>query len=191
MIILVIGLIFLCIIIVLVTLSIKYYNNFVVLKNRVLDQQAQIDVQLKRRCDLIPNLIQTVKGSANFEKSTLEAVTNARTKALHAANLNDVIQTNNELSGALRNFFAVSENYPDLKSNASFLQLQSEFSTTEDKIAKSRQFFNDTVMKYNTALELFPANIFAKIFGYQPFAYLTAEESEKQSIKMDDNTFQF
>lgn len=169
----------------------KSYNKFIVLKNRVLDQKSQIDVQLKRRYDLIPNLVQTAKGYANFEKSTLEAVTNARAKAVNASNLNEEIKTNNELSGVLRNFFAVSESYPELKANQNFLHLQSEFSTTEDKIAKSRQFFNDTVMKYNTAIEMFPSNLIASIFGFKHFEYLSATEAESQAVRLDENTFGF
>lgn len=168
---------------------IKSRNHFVVLKNRVKDQESQIVVQLKRRYDLIPNLVETAKGYAGFEKSTLEAVTAARTNAVNAKNLNEEIAANDEMTHVLSRLIAVSEAYPELKSNQNFMQLQQELSATENKIAMARQFYNDTVLKYNNAIQMFPANIVAALFGYHACEYLNAEEKEKQTIKLDANSF--
>lgn len=163
---------------------IKKRNKFVELKNRVEDQKAQIDVQLKRRFDLIPNLVETVKGCANFEKSTLEAVVSARANAVNAKDLSGAISANENLTAALHRLIAVSESYPELKSNTSFVQLQGELAATEDKIAKARQFFNDTVLKYNNAIQMFPANIVAGIFGYAKYDYLEVSEAERENVKV-------
>ena len=131
---------------------IHMYNNLVGLRNRVKNSYAQIDVQLKRRNDLIPNLVETVKGYAGHEKEVLEEVTRARTSVMNASSVEDKIAADNQLTGALKTLFAVSENYPDLKANSNFQQLQTELSETEDKIAYARQFYNDVVMKYNNAM---------------------------------------
>ena len=168
---------------------IKTRNKFVVLKNRIADQKAQIDVQLKRRYDLIPNLVETAKAYAGFEKSTLEAVTQARANAVNAKELGDEMAANAKLTSALQRFMAVSESYPDLKANTNFMQLQNELSVTEDKIAKARQFYNDTVLKYNNGIELFPANIVAGMFGYKRQAFLEAEESERAAVKISAEQF--
>lgn len=132
---------------------------------------AQIDVQLKRRYDLIPNLLETAKGYANFERSTLEAVVKARQSAMAAADFDQAAAANGKLQAALRRLFAVSEAYPELKANANFMQLQSELSDTENKIALSRQFYNDTVLKYNNAIQMFPASFIAglSVFIQCPF----------------------
>lgn len=167
------------------------YNKFVVLKNRVKDQEAQINVQLKRRYDLIPNLIETAKGYASFEKSTLDAVVTARAKATTATTLGDSMAANTELSRSVGQIFALGEAYPDLKANQNFLQLQQEFSITEDKIAKARQFFNDTVLKYNNAIQMFPANIAAAILGYREIAFLEVAEVEQAAVKVGADTFAF
>ncbi len=167
------------------------YNKFVVLKNRVKDQEAQINVQLKRRYDLIPNLIETTKGYANFEKSTLEAVIAARAKATSATSTGDSLAANEEISRSVGRIFALGEAYPALQANQNFMQLQQEFSNTEDKIAKSRQFFNDTVLKYNNAIALFPANIAAGIFGYKELSFLAVAEAEQAAVRVGENTFQF
>lgn len=174
---------------ILAAFLIKSYNNFVVLKNRVKDQEAQINVQLKRRCDLIPNLVEVAKGYASFEKSTLDAVISARARATSATSLNDSMAANETLTRTVGSLFAVSEAYPELKANANFMQLQNEFSSTEDKIAKTRQFFNDTVLKYNNAIQLFPANIAAGILGYKEMSFLEVASEEKESIKLSSNTF--
>ncbi len=167
----------------------KNYNNFVVLKNRVKDQEAQLNVQLKRRYDLIPNLIETAKGYAAFEQSTLDAVVSARAQATASTTLADTMSANDALTRSVGKLFALSENYPDLKSNQHFLQLQEELSRTEDKIAKARQFFNDTVLKYNNAIALFPSNLAAAILGYKEIPFLAVAQEEQASIKMGADTF--
>lgn len=154
------------------------YNNLVGLRNRVKNSYAQIDVQLKRRNDLIPNLIETVKGYAGHEKEVLEEVTKARTGVMNATSIEDASAADNQLAGALKTLFAVAENYPDLKANSNFQQLQSELTDTEDKISYARQFYNDVVLKYNNACQMFPTSIMAKIFRFKPENYFEAPESE-------------
>lgn len=174
--------IFLIILAVVVVIGIiigSTYNKLVVLKNKVKDQWSQIDVVLKRRADLIPNLVETVKGYAKHESETLEAVINARNKAVAANTQESVIEANNELSGALGKLFALSEAYPDLKANTNFLELQKQLAETEDKITYSRQFYNDSVLKYQNAIEKFPTNIIAGMFGFKPFKFFEATEEEK------------
>lgn len=169
---------------------VKVYNSLIVLRNRVENQGAQVDVQLKRRADLIPNLIETTKGYANYEKETLTTVTALRNKMTNASNMGEAYQANVELNHELARIMAVSEKYPELKANANFLRLQEELSDTEEKIAKARQFYNDVVTKYNTQIMLFPKSIFASMLGFKKNALLEANESEKASIRMDANTFQ-
>ena len=170
--------IILVIIFIVVTL-VHMYNNLVGLRNRVKNSYSQIDVQLKRRNDLIPNLVETVKGYAEHEKSVLEEVTKARTGVMNATTVEETSAANNVLTGALKTLFAVAENYPDLKANSNFQQLQSELSETEDKIAYSRQFYNDVVLKYNNACQQFPSSILAKMFGFKTEEYFETAESEK------------
>lgn len=158
---------------------IHMYNNLVGLRNRVKNSYAQIDVQLKRRNDLIPNLVETVKGYAGHEKEVLEEVTRARTGVMNASTVEDKSAADNQLTGALKTLFAVSENYPDLKANSNFQQLQTELSETEDKIAYARQFYNDVVMKYNNACEKFPTNLIAGTFKFTPEPFFEAPEEEK------------
>lgn len=179
------------VIVILLFAIIKMYNGLVVLKNRVDNQGAQVEVQLKRRADLIPNLIETTKGYANYEKGTLTAVTELRSKVLHASNTSEAYQMNAQLSKEVSKIMAVSENYPELKANANFLRLQQELSETEDKIVKARQFYNDIVTKYNTAIMVFPRSIFATMFGFEKKSLLEATVQEKESIKIDENTFRF
>lgn len=154
------------------------YNNLVGLKNRVQNSYAQIDVQLKRRNDLIPNLVETVKGYAGHEKGVLEEVTKARTGVMNASGIEETSAADNQLTGALKTLFAVAENYPDLKANSNFQQLQNELTDTEDKIAYARQFYNDVVLKYNNACQQFPSSILARIFGYKQEEYYQVPESE-------------
>ena len=137
------------VVIILASYIIKCYNKFIQIRNRVKDQEAQINVQLKRRCDLIPNLVETVRGYADFEKSTLEAIVNARSNILESNNVEQANSADFELNRALGRLMAISESYPDLKANTGFLNLQSQLAETEDKIAKARQFYNDTVLKFN------------------------------------------
>lgn len=161
------------------------YNGLVQLRNRCENSWAQVDVQLRRRYDLIPNLVETVKGYAQHEKETFQNVTEARTMAMNAGSVKDQGQAENMLSGALKSLFAVSENYPDLKANQNFMMLQEELAGTESKIAYSRQFYNDTVMKFNTKQQVFPSNIIANMFNFQEKDYFEIEEPEaKEPVKV-------
>ena len=172
--------IILAIMAVLVIYVISTYNNLVILRNRVKDQWSQIEVQLKRRADLIPNLVETVKGYASHEKETLDAVVSARNKAVSATTPEAEMEANGELSQALGRLFAITEAYPDLKANTNFMDLQTQLKETEDKISYSRQFYNDTVLKYQNKIEQFPSNIVAGIFGFKPFKFFEAEEQDKK-----------
>ena len=158
----------LVIVVVLVIAIIGLYNNLVKLRNMVDNAWAQIDVQLQRRLDLIPNLVETVKGYASHERGTLDEVTEARAAVANAGTPAGKMEADNMLTGALKSLFAVAEAYPDLKANANFQQLQAELSSTEDKISYMRQSYNDTVMKYNTAIQTFPAVLFAGMMGFSP-----------------------
>ena len=164
------------IVVVLVIAIIAMYNNFVKLRNMVDNAWAQIDVQLQRRCDLIPNLVETVKGYAKHESGTLDAVTQARASVANAGTPEEKMQADNMLTGTLKSLFAVAENYPDLKANTNFLDLQKQLSDTEDKISYMRQSFNDVTMKYNTAIQTFPGNIFAGMFGFKERPLFDAAE---------------
>lgn len=152
------------------------YNGLVKLRQRVQNAWSQIDVQLKRRYDLIPNLVNTVKGYAAHEKETFEKVTAARTQAMAAGTVAEQAQAEGALTGALKTLFAVAEAYPELKANTNFLQLQGELSETENKIAFSRQFYNDTVQKLNTKIELFPTNLIAGMMGFEKAEYFNIED---------------
>lgn len=156
------------------------YNKLVSFRNKVKDQWSQIEVVLKRRADLIPNLVETVKGYASHEKETLDAVISARSKAVSAATPEAEIEANGELSQALGRLLAVAEAYPDLKANTNFMDLQNQLKETEDKITYSRQFYNDSVLKYQNAIEKFPSNIIAGIFGFKPYQFFEAEEQDKK-----------
>lgn len=169
------------IVVVLVLYFITSYNGLVRLRNMVKDQWAQIDVLLKRRADLIPNLVETVKGYAKHESGTLEAVIAARNKAVNAKGAEDEMKANGELTGALNKLFALAESYPDLKANTNFMDLQNNLKETEDKISYARQFYNDAVLKYKNKLEVFPSNIVAGIFGFKPEPFFEATESEKET----------
>ena len=160
------------------------YNSFVVLRNRVKDQWAQIDVQLKRRFDLIPNLVETVKGYASHEKDTLEAVVKARNEYLSSDTPEGKIAANNDLNKVVTKLFALAENYPELKADTSFRELQTTLTETEDKISYARQFYNDVVMKYNNKVEVFPSNIVAGLFGFKTSAYFNATEEERENVKV-------
>lgn len=156
------------------------YNNLVSLRNRVKNSYAQIEVQLKRRNDLIPNLVETVKGYASHEKGVLEEVTKARSNVMNASNIAETTAADNQLTGALKSLFAVAENYPELKADSNFRQLQTELTETEDKIAYSRQFYNDVVYKYNNACEQFPSNMFARLFNFKEAEFYQAPEGETE-----------
>ena len=167
------------IIIAIIGTIIHMYNNLIGLRNKVKNSYSQIDVQLKRRNDLIPNLVETVKGYASHEKGVLEEVTKARTGVMNASTIEETSTADNQLTGALKTLFAVAENYPDLKANSNFQQLQQELSETEDKISYARQFYNDIVLKYNNACQQFPSNILAKLFGFSEEEFFQAPEGEK------------
>lgn len=165
--------------------GIGLYNGFVRLATHVDEAWSDIDVQLKRRYDLIPNLVNTVKGYATHERELLEKVTEARTRAMQAGSIADHGQAENMLSGALKSLFAVAENYPDLKANTNFLELQRELSDTENKIQASRRFYNGTVMELNTKVDMFPSNIVAKMFNFMKREFFEIEEGEKEPVKVE------
>ncbi len=160
------------------------YNTLVKLRNKVKDQWAQIDVVLKNRHDLIPNLVETVKGYASHEKETLEAVVVARNKAVSASSPSEEIEAEKEVSQTLGRLFALAENYPDLKANTNFTDLQHKLSEVEEKIRFARQFYNDTVLTYKNRLEVFPSNIVANLFGFKPEAFFAATEEERENVKV-------
>lgn len=160
------------------------YNRLVRLRNRIENAWAQIDVQLQRRNDLIPNLVETVKGYASHEKAVLEGVTQARNMAVNAQGPAEKAAADNVLTGALKSLFAVSEAYPDLKANQNFLALQEELSGTEGKIAYARQFYNDTVRGYNTSIQSFPTNLLAKQFGFAVREYYEAEDDARGAVNV-------
>ena len=174
-----------CIILaVLVLLVIGCYNSLILLRNKVRDQWAQIDVQLKRRFDLIPNLVETVKGYAKHEKETFEKVIKARNSFNEAKTPEDEMKANNELSNGITKIFALAESYPELKADANFTKLQDELKETEDKISYARQFYNDNVMAYQNKLEMFPSNIVASIFRFKPEPFFAANEKERENVQV-------
>ena len=164
------------VLVVLVVWIIMIYNGLVAMRQRVNQSFADIDVQLKQRSDLIPNLVETVKGYASHERGTLEAVIKARQTAVAAPSLDQKVQAENMLSGALRQLFALSESYPDLKANANFQQLQGELSDIENKLAAARRFFNNAVQEYNTGIQNFPAVLIAGMFGFREHAFFDLGE---------------
>ena len=175
------------IIAILAVVLVSIYNRLVTLRQRIKNAWAQIEVQLKRRYDLIPNLVSTVKGYAAHEKETFERVVQARNAAISAQGVQEQAGAENMLSGALRQLFALAESYPELKANTNFLQLQEELTNTESKIAFSRQFYNDTVLKYNTAIQRFPAVMVAGMFGFHQEVYfnLDDEAEARQAVKVE------
>lgn len=160
------------------------YNSLVTAKIRIQEALSHIDVQLKRRAELIPNLIETVKGYAKHEKELLENVTKARTALMHAGSLKEKAEANNMVTDTLKSLFAVAENYPTLKANENFLNLQEELTDTENKIAASRQFMNSTVMDYNTKIQTFPSSIIASMFKFTPQEFFAASEEEKKPVSV-------
>ncbi len=163
------------------------YNRLVSLMNRAKEAWSDIQVQLKRRYDLIPNLVETVKGYAAHEKNVLEDVTNARTAAMGATAPAEKAAAENQLSGTLKSLFAVAENYPNLKANENFLQLQRDLTDTEDKIQASRRFYNMTVMSLNTSEQVFPSNLIANAFGFKPmdlFELSSADQAAQEPVKV-------
>jgi LemA protein len=171
-----------------VVIVIFIYNSLIRSRNRVDNAWSQIDVQLRRRYDLIPNLVETVKGYAAHERQTLEAVTSARANAMDAQQRGTVgqqAQAENALTGALKSLFAVSEAYPDLKANQNFLQLQEELTSTEDRIAYARQFYNDSVLNYNNSIQVFPKNILAGMFNFEKREFFEGEPEAEGPVKVE------
>lgn len=163
---------------------ISAYNSLVTKRNRVKEAFSQIDVQLKRRSSLIPNLIETVKGYVKHEKEVLEEVTKARTSLMHATTPGKQAQANDMLSGALKSLFAVAENYPNLKASENFKELQSELSDTETKVAASRQFYNQNVLDLNTSIQTFPVSLISSMFGFREEEFFKATEDEKKDVSV-------
>jgi len=160
------------------------YNGLITLRNRVKEAWSDIDVQLKRRYDLIPNLVEVVKGYASHEKETFNKVIEARSKAMSATGVKEKGEAENALSGTLKSLFALSENYPELKASVNFLELQRELTDTEDKVQASRRFYNGNVLDFNTKLEMFPTNMIAQMFGFKVSEFFVAEEGEKAAPKV-------
>ncbi len=169
----------------LIVFVIVTYNRLVQLRNRTEAAWSQIDVQLKRRYDLIPNLVETVKGYAAHERETLDAVIRARQQALDARGIEDQAQAENILTQSLRQLFALAEAYPDLKANENFLALQEELTGTESRIAYARQFYNESILSYDNALESFPSNIIGGAFSFKPRPYFEAETASREPVRVD------
>lgn len=176
--------IILAIVILIVLFVITTYNKLIVLRNRVRDQWAQIDVQLKRRFDLIPNLVETIKGYTKHESETLENVVKARNTFLSATTPEDEMAADGELTKAMTKLFALTESYPDLKANSNFLDLQTELTQTEEKIATARQFYNDTVLSYNNQVALVPSNIVAALFHFKKESFFEANNTERENVQV-------
>jgi LemA protein len=172
-------------IIVSVLILISYFNRFAILGNRIDNSLSQIDVQLKRRADLIPNLVETVKGYTKHENAAIKSVTEARKALVSAKNIEGKVKANEKLQSALKTIFALAENYPNLKANENFLELQRELSSTEDKVAYSRQFYNDSILSYNDLCKTFPGTFFAGLFNKKPREYFHIAESEKKNVKVE------
>ena len=174
----------LVIVVLLVLYMIGVYNKLVNSRNKVDNQFSQVDIQLKRRTDLIPNLVETVKGYAKHEENTLKEVIEARNKAVSATSINEKVDANNQLTGALNKLFALSEAYPELKANENFLSLQKDLKETEDKITYSRQFYNDSAMQFNNIVEMFPSNIVANMFKFKKYEYFKIDEEDRKAPKV-------
>ena len=174
------------VIVLVVLLSfVMVYNGLIGARNKVKNAWSQIDVHLMRRADLIPNLVETVKGYAKHENTTFENVTKARSNVVNAQSVKESQVANDQLTGVLKSLFAVAENYPELKANTNFQELQSQLAQSEDKIAYSRQFYNDTVMMYNNKCEMFPSNIIANIFNFNEAEFFESEESARSVPKVE------
>jgi LemA protein len=178
------GLLILLVFVVVAALGIGIYNSLIRLRNRVENAWAQIEVQLKRRNDLIPNLVETVKGYAKHEKGLFENITKARSAVMSAGGVSEKAEASNFLSSTLKSLFAVAENYPDLKANKNFITLQDELSKTEDKIAYARQFYNDITMRYNIKIQSVPSNIIAGLFNFEKKVLFEAAEAEREVPKV-------
>lgn len=172
------------VLVLIVIWAVSVYNNLISLRNRVKDQWAQIDVQLKRRFDLIPNLVETVKGYTKHESETLEAVIKARNSYVSATVPEEQMKADGELTKAISKLFALAESYPDLKANTNFQELQKELTETESKIAAARQFYNDTVLVYNNKVSMIPSNIIAGLFKFKEEKFFEANETERENVQV-------
>ncbi len=172
-------------VVLLIAILIGIYNSLVRSRNKVDNSWRQIDVQLKRRHDLIPNLVEMVKDYMSYEQEVLQNVTKARSEAMQAQGPADSAKAENMLTGALKSLFAVAENYPDLKANQNVSQLQEELTSTENKISFARQLYNDTVMSFNNRVQTFPSNVIAGIFGFRAREYFEVPEEEKEPVKVE------
>ncbi len=178
------GWIIIAIIVLIIVWVFATYNKLVVLRNRKDDQWAQIDVQLKRRADLIPNLVETVKGYAKHEKGTFEDVIKARNTFVNATTPEEEMKASGELTKVMNRLFALAESYPELKANTNFTSLQEDLTKTEDKIATMRQFYNDTVLTYNNKVQMVPSNIIANLFGFKTSPYFEVNEQDREVPKV-------
>lgn len=169
---------------IVVLVVIATYNSLVVLKARIQEALSGIDVQLKRRADLIPNLVETVKGYAKHEKEVFENVTKARSALMSAKSVHEKAEADNMLTGALKSLFAVAEAYPDLKANTNFADLQRQLEDTEDKVAYSRQFYNSNVLEYNNKVQMFPSNVIAGIFGFKTYEFFQTGEEDRKKVEV-------
>ncbi|MAG02226.1 hypothetical protein CMI42_02720 [Candidatus Pacearchaeota archaeon] len=172
-------------VIVIMGIFIYYFNRFVTLENRIHNSESQINVQLKKRADLVPSLVKTVKSFAKHEKEVFADVTKARSEMLKSTNIKDKVKAGDGLQEALKSIFAIAENYPDLKSNQNYLHLQQELAAIEDKVAYARQYYNDAVLELDNASEIFPGVFFFKLYGRQKKNYLKIDEAEKKMPKID------
>ena len=179
------GIVILAIVVILVAWVIGLYNGLVRLRNQVKNAWSQIDVQLKRRHDLIPNLVEVVKDYMSYEQETLQKVIEARGKAMNAVGVAEKSQAENQLTGALKSLFALAEAYPDLKANQNVMRLQEELSSTENKIAFARQYYNDSVMRLNNQIEVFPSNMIANQFGFKREPFYEIPQGETAPVKVD------
>ena len=176
------GIVLIIVAVILMLYLVGMYNGFVILRTRIQEALSGIDVQLKRRADLIPNLVETVKGYAKHEKEVFENVTKARASMMTAGSLQEKADANNQMSGALKSLFAVAEAYPELKANTNFQDLQRQLEDTEDKVSFSRQFYNSNVLEYNTKIQQVPSNFIANMFSFKPVDFFAATEEEKKKI---------
>ena len=172
------------VLVLLVLYVVRTYNSLVVSRNKVRDQFSQIDVQLKKRFDLIPNLVETVKGYAKHESETLESVIQARNNYANAKTDAEKLEASKDMSRGVMNIMALAESYPDLKANTNFVDLQNQLKDVEEKISYARQFYNDSVLMYNNKVEMIPSNIVASIFGFKKETFFEADEKERENVKV-------
>lgn len=174
----------LVVIVVIALFVISTYNGLVSTRNKVRDQFSQIDVQLKKRFDLIPNLVETVKGYAKHESETFEKVIQARNGYMNASSEDEKLKASKELTAGITKIVALAENYPELKANTNFVDLQNQLKDIEEKISYARQFYNDSVLTYNNKIEMFPSNIVASMFGFKKEAFFEADSREKENVQV-------